>query len=483
MKNNSYRTSLLLNKLIQIAQIPKTDFALFLNMTPSGLSKILTASRLPSLKEKKNFSRQAGRYFANIIFSAGCYFKFKDIFPFIYDFHSKDELSAFLAAAIEYTLDLDFMNENGENSNYPDKEIFFLGKKNILNMFCIIVSDLLHTNPQSEFEVFSTLPIFDHNFSDIFSRIVCFTEKKQASIVFNHLFDKQTFELAYEKDNINIVSVITEFQNSMDLNFWQLSQKIEKDFILIQSHCLFSFSIQLDGTPLLSYITHRGYLAIFFKYLNGLNAAKMSYSSNEIIQYLEQNSTSISDTFVDNIQAIYNFIPVGYLLTQNELSQSQISKSITNKILQLYEQILNSEHTFFISVDLIQNFCTSGKISLPLVGIIDIPPKKRISYLKRLNRYYNEYGHHRKIKIVNAEMPRVSMLCAKGFNVIYTFDVNNHREKIHCFNTGVIYNIMQKEVNENHMPIFDFTPELWQVYLDEYTALLDDFHVASYIEE
>lgn len=36
------RTGVLLEELINIAKIPKTDFALSMNMTPSGLSKILT---------------------------------------------------------------------------------------------------------------------------------------------------------------------------------------------------------------------------------------------------------------------------------------------------------------------------------------------------------------------------------------------------------------------------------------------------------
>ena len=46
---------ILLEELINIAQLSKTDFAIGMNMTPSGLSKILTGRRLPLFKEKRLF--------------------------------------------------------------------------------------------------------------------------------------------------------------------------------------------------------------------------------------------------------------------------------------------------------------------------------------------------------------------------------------------------------------------------------------------
>ena len=122
----------LLEKLIAIAQIPKTDFSIGMNMTPSGLSKILTGKRLPSLKEKKLFSKQASRLFAEAVYSQGCYLKLADLFPVIYNFNSESELQMFLVHAIEYAWDQDFDAEREKNTDYPDAEKSFLGRKKIL---------------------------------------------------------------------------------------------------------------------------------------------------------------------------------------------------------------------------------------------------------------------------------------------------------------------------------------------------------------
>ena len=125
------RTGPLLEELIRIAQISKTDFAISMHMSPSGLSKILTGKRLPSPREKRMFGKQAANDLANAIYCDNCYLKFKNIFPVLYDFTSKYELAMFLADAIGYALDRDFSAQNGENTNYPDREFSFLGEKTI----------------------------------------------------------------------------------------------------------------------------------------------------------------------------------------------------------------------------------------------------------------------------------------------------------------------------------------------------------------
>lgn len=124
------RIGLLLEELIDMAQTAKTDFAINMNMTPSGLSKILKRARLPIIKEKRVFSRQAAAYFAESLYSYRCYFKFLPLFPVIYDFSSKYELEMFLSCALEYALDKDYEDENDGKPVLSDREASFLGKKN-----------------------------------------------------------------------------------------------------------------------------------------------------------------------------------------------------------------------------------------------------------------------------------------------------------------------------------------------------------------
>lgn len=262
------KTGILLEELINIAQIPKTDFAISMNMTPSGLSKILTGRRLPISKEKKIFSLQAAQYFAEEIYGESCYLKFKNIFPIIYDFASKHELEVLLSYAIEHALDKDFAEENNQNSDYPDREVSFLGKKTVLNVLCVTLSDYVLNNKEVSLEFYSALPILNRVYYDILCRIKIIGERKKEENVFNHFVYMPSFEEVYMGYDMNILSAVVAVEKAVDFKLWEIEENIQSPFLFLKGQFLMIFSIQLDGkTPLMTLITNKGYLSIFFNSL------------------------------------------------------------------------------------------------------------------------------------------------------------------------------------------------------------------------
>ena len=96
----------LINSLFEISGVSKTDFAIFMNMSPSGLSKILTGSRLPPQKEKRQFCNQSASFFCDALWGEHCVARLQPLFSIIYEFQSKQELKQFLYRAIKYALDM-----------------------------------------------------------------------------------------------------------------------------------------------------------------------------------------------------------------------------------------------------------------------------------------------------------------------------------------------------------------------------------------
>ncbi|WP_019850013.1 hypothetical protein [Desulfitobacterium sp. PCE1] len=457
---------ILLEELIDIAQTSKTDFAISMNMTPSGLSKILTGKRLPLFREKRIFCRQAANYFAEAIYGRGCYLKFETIFPVIYDFSSHYELEMFLAYAIEYELDKVLSTENNINLDYPEREFGFLGKKTILNMFCVIVSDAIVDKGADPLEFYSTLPLFNRYYSDIFQRIKIVTSKKRKNISFNHLFNMSSLETTYDASYSNVLFPLVAAQQYVDLNLWQINKEIDSSFLLMKGQFLLLFSIQIDGTPLMVVITHKGYLASFFNSLMKKDVKKISYSRKEAIAALEANSP-LSDRLINTpIDAVYNFISIGYLVEKQDLETMEGHELVKEKILKLFKNILVKETTFFVTLDAMMSIFATGKAIVPLMGAVDIAPEQRVSYLQRFDSYINEESRD-KIKIVNSEQPKVAVLCSQGLSLIYWIDHDYESEKIYCFETDVINNLLDREVAGSTLSIMDFSPELWQSYLDE----------------
>ncbi len=460
------KTGKLLEELIEIAKIPKTDFAISMNMTPSGLSKILKGGRLPLLKEKRVFCQQSAAYFAEALYGHGCYLRFMHIFPVLYDFSSKYELELFLSYALEYAFDKDFDEENHGNMSHPDREASFLGKKTILNMICVIISDYIMGNQDIPLEFYSNLPLFDRHFSDIFQRVKIANPGKGRKVIFNHFFDMTSLEMLSGDYHTGLLSSIVKAQEYVDLNLWRTVKEMNCLFLLLKGQFLLFFSLQLDGMPLMTFVTHKGYLSIFFNSLMRDDARKISFSGREAAAALEADPSILSKVMDRHMEAVYNFISIGYLVEEQDLGQTGGREVAKRAVLKLFRRILDKDTLFLVTVDAMLGFCSMGKAIVPLFGAVDFLPEERIPYLRRFNSYINDKSSD-KVRIVNSEQPRAAVFCFKGLNLIYMIDHDNKEEKIHCFESDLFHHILSEKTSDNNIKLLDFSPDLWDIYLDE----------------
>lgn len=458
------RIGSLLEALIEIAKTVKTDFAISMNMTPSGLSKILKGTRLPLIKEKRTFSRQAAAYFAESLYSHCCYQKFFSVFPIIYDFSSKYELEMFLSCALEYALDKDFEYENDGKPVLSERESSFLGKKNILNLFCVIVSDHIDSEDERPLEFFSTLPLFDPLYHDIFQRIKISNTKKQENIPFNHIINLSRLEISETDYNLETLAAIVRAQKYLDLNLWEVNEKLGNPFLLLRGQFLMLFSIQLDGTPMMAFITQKSYLTTFYNSLTKKRAGRISYNGTEAKALLAQEPSLLIRLTKGHVDAVYNFISIGYLIKEEEMKLIDSDKVVKKAILELFHCILTQETEFYVNIDAMIGFQSSGHAIIPLLGTVEIPLEERISYLKRFDSYIHK-DNVDQVRIVNSEFPKVTVLCAEGMSIIYLTE--DGFEKIHYFRTDIINKNLKNAVAENTLKLMDFSIDLWNDYLEE----------------
>lgn len=459
-------TGKLLEKLIDIAKIPKTDFALNMNMTPSGLSKILTGKRLPVLKEKKAFSRQAALCFAEAIYDYNCYMKLEEIFPVIYNFNSKYELEIFLASAIEYSIDRDFVEENIENKNYPDTEASFLGKKTVLNMVCIIISDQITNAKDKTIPFYSTLPLFDPAYSGTFVKIKTSNLRNWKNLSMNHFFDFLSLEIFFDKYGMTFLSSIPKLHLFANLDLWITEEKIESAFILLKDQVLPVFNVQMDGTPLLTAIRHKGYLNVFFTNLMKRKIKKISYSRSEASALLEANPTFIDKLASAGVDTVYNFISLGYLLERHELDVLDGKDIVKDFISKFFNYILTTKTTFAVTLDAMAGFFTTGKAIVPLLGAVDFAQEERLPYLERFGLYLDREKPD-KIQLLNCDMPHIAIVCSAEANIVYYVDNTYQFERFYYFKTDKINEMLKRKIADGSLKTLDFSGEIWDYYVEE----------------
>ena len=153
------KTAFLIEELISIAGITKKDFAASVLLSPSGLSRFLSGQQALDLRAHKRFSSGAAQILTAAIFEPNCHLRLSGLFPFIYEFTSRNDLQIFLDCAISYALDNDFAADYGIYPDYQEKESFYYKQRQVLNMSCIILSDFLQQAKDEELEFYSTMPL------------------------------------------------------------------------------------------------------------------------------------------------------------------------------------------------------------------------------------------------------------------------------------------------------------------------------------
>lgn len=453
----------LLEQLIDIAKKPKTDLAISLNMTPSGLSKILTGSRLPVTKEKKMFIKLAADYFSEHIYSHACYLKFKDCFPVIYDFKSLGDLRSFLTYAIEYALDKDLTTANQVNLEFSERGFYFLGRKPVLNLLCVMLSDHLVNDSDEPLEVYSTIPTYDPAYSEVLLKSLIVHPEKCAHVIFNHFFDGSLHESSSKGRGVSL-NFISVTQRGFNLNLWSTTSDLGQPFLLIKGKLLLMFDSQIDGTPLLIPIAHKSYLNLFYNSLMTKDIRKISYSKSETIAFCEENRHIASALFNQGIDAVFNFTSIGYLLREEEINSLSGNEKISRWAWLLFQHIMNKGTEFYVSLAAMEHFAATGKAVVPFIGAYSFPAEHRAPYMERFNQYLMDEDSFSRIKLLDSHLSNMAILCAGNFCLIYAIDDEYALERIHIFDRDKVSPILEKLIKDNKLVDLKFSSELWNIY-------------------
>lgn len=455
----------LLEELIQISKKPKTDFALHMNMSPSGLSKILAGARLPLMKERRLFAKQVADYFTETIYSHECYIKLKETFPVIYNFESRSDFHAFIDDAVTYALDTSYAEETGLNLSFTDRGIYYMGSRSVMNQICIALSSCIRASTGEPLEIFASLPLSSGVFSKIFKNIIWFGIDGAARPVLNYYFEPVSSNDFGGLDASKLLESISRFQKYFDLNLYRTSGTPDH-FLFIKGKVLLLFYTQYGASPILIPTYNKGHINIFYNSIVSGDNEKISYSTNEIIDLLEKDHQLANNFINRGIDGVYNFTSIGYLLKNQELESFQCSPAVREALLTFFSAILTEQSIlFYVSEKAMRNFSLHGNLIAPLIGTVSIPPEQRTAYMHRFSEYLSG-DYYDKLKIVSSELFGVAVLCSQNLCIIYTIDDASGQEKIHTLKTSQLAQQMQDKAPKGNRTFTDFSADLWDIYMD-----------------
>ncbi|HHU07637.1 MAG TPA: hypothetical protein GXZ59_04765 [Clostridiaceae bacterium] len=456
----------LIEDLISVADIAKKDFAKSVSMSASGLSRFLTGQQFPSLTDHQSFSREAAKLLSSVIYEPKCHLRLTARFPCIYDFSSENDLMVFLSSAISYALEYDFAIDHQVDLHYGASELFYYTHRRVLNMTCIILSDLLHQEKNETLEMFSAMPLLFGELPYSLSRII-FTNEHQQRIILNHSlnFEKASLSESYVKMN-NPFGKINQLEQDFDLCLWETNYHYKQVYLLLKNHCLLTYDSLPDGTPSLRIIRNKNYLLHFLQFVKKCQIRKLSYNRDEVRQLLRNEPSLAMSLIKREPQALYSFIPLSYYLSPDEtagIEESQEQRELMHCFL---AALMNTDACFFPSGASIGEFARSGKTIVPFSGSLHISKEERI---KMMHRLVSRIGPQmlEKTKVIYTSMSNAAILCTKDLTLLYMISPDDSSEKIHLFFLPNVAEYLEQDFHNKQFRLLEYTPALWQSYIDE----------------
>ncbi len=458
----------LLAELIQVSRKTKTEFAVHMHMTPSGLSKLLNGGTLPILKEKYLFSERAAAFFAEALFESGCYLKLHHIFPVLYVFNSQHDLEQFLTRAIEYVLDENYQAEINEYLDYSEQGTSYIGDRTILDMSCILISDFIQRDSNKKLEYYSFLTLISPFYKDALNNIRLSTQGNLGDWTGNFFIDLAEFEETDYRHNFDLFALLVKSERYMDLKLWQTNQHPDQSFLLLKDRFLLVYSSPLNGTPVLSVIRNKQYLSVFHTTLMKSNPKRISYSKNEATEFLKSSPEIRTGIMNLKIDAVYNFVPIGYMVEEKDIKsddQSAVNKEV---ILKIFNTILTTETLFIVSLNTMKQVYSSKTVAVPLVEPVHFSKRNQlIAYMRRFDVYLSQKSSE-KVKVVLGDFPPAAIFCTKEFSIVYIPTNNFQQEKYHFFRTELIRDLLEKHLS--NQSVYSVSDGIWASYLREITA-------------
>ena len=463
------KTAILIEELISIAGITKKDFAASVALSPSGVSRFLSGQQSPDLRDHKSFSSGASQILAPAIFESNCHLRLSGLFPFIYEFTSRNDLQIFLKSAISYALGQDYAEEYDIYLDYQEEESFYYNQRQVLNMSCIILSDFLQQGQDEAFEFYSTMPLLFGELPYLLKRVL-FNNPRQQKIYWHQSLNFERAALADDYVQVNNpFGKIHQLEQSFDLYFWESNSSDKQHYILLKNHCLLVYSALPDAAPTLKLIRNKNYLLRFLQFIDKSWGRKLSFNGEEARQLLDQDPALLTGLLDRGLQAVYNFVPVNYVLTADEMAETGASPEERERMQNFLHAVIKSDADFYYSSAAVSEFSRSGKAIVPLTGLVSIPEERRVELLQRLEAEVNP-EMRRRSRLIYTSMSNAVILCTRDLCLLYMINQDGSSEKIHFFLMKNVAEYLEEDYRRKQFRLVDYSKSRWQAYLDEVSS-------------
>ena len=250
-----------------------------------------------------------------------------------------------------------------------------------------------------------------------------------------------------------------------DLRIWGTQLDIEDEFLIIGNQAVLSFSLQPEGTPMLTVHSDWSQVYRYRQLVMRNRTQEQSFDRKQARGLLLDNPDLIRQFFAEGLSSVFTLTPVGYLINDEELQQHEPEASIRKAILDLYREINGGPCRTYISSNLLRGHFSRGGTIVPLVGAVSIPTPSRMEYIKRFNAMNTKPPERH--NVLDGSYPAMLVICTKKLALVYIPTPDGTEDKFHILAHDRIEQSVEEEFSIKTNKLTDHSAGSWDAFLSD----------------
>lgn len=449
------KTGDLLKSLLDQAEVSQKDFADSVYLSPSTISKTINAKIMIRPNDAESFSTQCSIILARALYEHDPANKLGKIFPAIPRFSSRHDLEYFLLLAFRYVIDLDHRTNDSAQSRI-NRSTFYAGGKNVLYMFCIILSDYLQRDygDAEDLVLYSSIPRFFGKYAAFIDQIQFFDKDNPQKTIIHQFFNPRRCELWSKDYSSDVLAATFQFARLAQVRFWRSDSESGTPFLALWDEFVMLFGQQLDDSPTLTVVTNAHELERLHEYITlMLSLAQLrSYDDDNIKDYL----ADIRDAGTDaGINSVYRKLE--FLLNLSFPSDLEVAE-IEDRQRAFFDELLAGNVAIYLSTDLLQSFLFSPEDFVPIFAIADLSLEVRIKVLELMKNYI--VGKKAAVYIVNTPLKSLIIQSRDDLSLLTLLNPGSRKFEYHFFAGELMRPVLSKLLSAEIIDIGDYIDTL-----------------------
>lgn len=451
----------LLEELIRTSGAQKQALSASLSYSPSEISKYLTGKRLPPANTINEIVSKCALFFSDSYWNDRKWDGLWELLPVQVPFRSKDELTELLKVALHEALLLDFSNQQELSFFHaPDESTLLKGWDAIVQALVLNYSKAIKET--GKILCYYTLDTY----INLLEKRLLPLPSSQSTKWFetNILISPGASDTKLTMQSLRLL--MEHWHNKgkpLHLNIWQGGGGASLSYVFVPDHFALQLVTSLPNSPVGAFMRNGRYIMEFELLNKALFQQRVSFSMQEIAQWVEDGHGDELLEKLSHCEGIYTFDNLMFFAKDRFLSNLNASKRVKDFVVSAMDSLTSQHLDLVVSLEAVGAFSSSGNVQVPLIGMTNIDGTTSVEYMQTYETIVqSKLGFQ--VLLAQTSYPRSTFVVLKD-EVLVMFPQEDNQQQYLMLPKAICSLLLDELETIKNKQTISISSDLWMHYI------------------